>query len=198
LWEVVGGTGFEPDLPIDKISRDDVIRFRDDIVRSGAATPTTQKYLDTLNALFRWAKRERQLLQVNPAEDIRPPRDTRPSDKKGRRPFSPNELRTILAEAKKQWSKSDRERDLLMMLRVLIYTGARPEEIAQLRPCDVRDGVIHINDEDGKLIKNAASIRNVPIHSAIADFEEFARSGQAVGLQKLRGDHRSKSRSPEL
>jgi integrase len=172
--EVVG------DLPIDKVSRDDVIRFRDDIVRSGAAAPTTQKYLDTLNALLRWAKRERQLLQVNPAEDIRPPRDTRPSDKKGRRPFSPNELRTILSEAKKQWSKSDRERDLLMMLRVLIYTGARPEEIAQLRPCDVRDGAIHINDEDGKLIKNTASIRIVPIHSAIIDFEDFARCGDAL------------------
>ena len=67
-----------------------------------------------------------------------------------------------------------------MMLRVLIYTGARPEEIAQLRPCDVRDGVIHINDEDGKLIKNTASIRKVPIHSAIADFENFARCGDAL------------------
>ena len=151
------------------------------------ATPTTQKYLDTLNALFRWAKRERQLLQLNPAEDFRPPRDTRPSDKKGRRPFRPEELRAILVEAKRLWSKSDRERDLLMMLRVLIYTGARPEEIAQLRPCDVRDGVIHINDEDGKLIKNAASIRNVPIHSAIADFEDFARSGHELVFKSFEG-----------
>jgi len=43
-----------------------------------------------------------------------------------------------------------------------IYTGARPLEIVQLRPCDVENGVILINDHGGKLIKNEASIRDVP------------------------------------
>ena len=60
-----------------------------------------------------------------------------------------------------------------MMLRVLIYTGARPEEIAQLRPCDVASGVITIDDSDGKLIKNTKSIREVPVHEAIGDFADI-------------------------
>ena len=165
------------DLPIDQITREEIERYRDNLVSSGVSSPTVQKYLDTLNALFRWAKRERRLMQVNPAEDVRAPRDTRHSDEKGRRPFNPQELKSILTKAQATWSKSDRDIDLLMMLRVLIYTGARPLEIAQLRPCDVENGVISINDHDGKLIKNEASIRNIPIHPAIADFELFAKSG---------------------
>jgi integrase len=86
-------------------------------------------------------------------------------------------LKSILEKAQTTWSKSGRDIDLLMMLRVLIYTGARPLEIAQLRPCDVENGVISINDHDGKEIKNKASIRDIPIHPEIADFEEFAKSG---------------------
>jgi integrase len=173
------------DLPINQITRDHIIRFRDAVVDSGVAAPTVRKYLNTLNALFRWAKRERQLIKDNPAEDVRPPRDTRPSDKMGRWPFSPEELRNILAQAETLWSKEGRDRDLLMMLRVLIYTGARPEEIAQLRPSDVKDGVIYINDEDGKMIKNKASIRKLPIHPAIEDFESFAKSGDKLVFKSL-------------
>ena len=122
---------------------------------------------------------------VNPAEDVRAPRDTRSSDKKGRRPFSSQELKSVLEKAQTTWSKPGRDTDLLMMLRVLIYTGARPLEIAQLRPCDVENGVISINDHDGKLIKNEASIRDVPIHPAIADFELFAKSGGQLAFKSF-------------
>ncbi len=165
------------DLPIDQITREQVEMFRDGLIKSGISATTVQKYLDVLKALFRWAKRERRLIKINPAEDVTAPRDTRSSDKKGRRPFSPQELQTILKAAQAAWSKRGRDRDLLMMLRVLMYTGARPMEIAQLRPCDVQDGVISINDHDGKQIKNEASIRDIPIHPEIADFEKFAKSG---------------------
>ncbi len=164
------------DLPINQITREDVERYRDSLVSNDVSATTVRNFLDTLNALFRWAKSER-LIQVNPAEDVKAPRDTRSSDKRGRGPFNTQELKSILEKAQANWSKPGRDTDLLMMLRVLIYTGARPLEIAQLRPCDVKNGVISINDHEGKQIKNEASIRDVPIHSAIADFELFAKSG---------------------
>lgn len=58
-----------------------------------------------------------------------------------------------------------------MILKLALYTGARINEICQLRKKDIKrvDGVyfIDINVEDGKEIKNLSSIRKVPIHSKI-------------------------------
>ena len=67
------------------------------------------------------------------------------------------------------------------------YQGARREEIAQMRLCDVveLDGewVIRITDEgeDGK-VKNRSSLRNLPIHPAVveAGFLQFVQSRQCA------------------
>jgi integrase len=185
------------DLPIEQITREHIEAFRDGLIKTGISATTVQKYLDVLKALFRWAKRERRLIKINPAEDVSAPRDTRSSDKKGRRPFNTQELKGVLMAAQSAWSKRGRDRDLLMMLRVLLYTGARPMEIAQLRPCDVQDGVISINDHNGKQIKNEASVRDIPIHPAIADFEKFAKSGGKLVFKSFEtiGDRKAEALS---
>jgi len=61
--------------------------------------------------------------------------------------------------------------ELKWLLAILWNTGMRIGEAIQLRPQDYReiDGVkvISINDEDGKSVKNASSIRNIPISEAL-------------------------------
>ncbi|RBQ31240.1 hypothetical protein CRU92_08695 [Arcobacter sp. FW59] len=55
-----------------------------------------------------------------------------------------------------------------------IFTGARPEELAQLRICDIKkseDGVFYleINDEDEKSLKTVNAIRHMPICRQLID-----------------------------
>jgi len=55
--------------------------------------------------------------------------------------------------------------------RILALSGMRLGEVAQLRKCDVREErgvlVFDVNGEDGKVLKNAASERLVPVHSRL-------------------------------
>lgn len=58
---------------------------------------------------------------------------------------------------------------------ILLYTGARREEIAQLSPTDIKqDGQVWYFDitddaETGKRVKNTASKRRVPVHSKLIE-----------------------------
>jgi integrase len=62
------------------------------------------------------------------------------------------------------------------------YSGARPEELAQLAPDDVREyqgiNYFRIHDEGQNNIKNEASYRVVPVHAVLLNrgFLEFVRS----------------------
>ena len=185
------------DLPVEQIEPEHIVTLRKQIAVTGVAPPTVQKILDTIHALLNFAKKQKRLIRVNPAADIKAGRDTRPSTDKGRVPFSPSELRQILELAKSSWTETTRDQDIFMMLRVLIYTGARPEEIAQLRPCDVASGVITIDDSDGKFIKNTKSIREVPIHEAIGDFADYPKPGHRLVFTSFELNQRPHERGIE-
>src|SRR5205814_4112800 len=66
------------------------------------------------------------------------------------------------------------------LLRLCAYTGARIGELAQLRRDDV--GVsgtvpfLSIGEGDGQSVKNAASVRRIPLHKEVADFVEYAKA----------------------
>ncbi|SOE81978.1 Integrase [Caballeronia arationis] len=69
-----------------------------------------------------------------------------------------------------------------------LFTGARLEEIGQLHVSDIkqRDGIwfIDINNEADKSLKNAPSIREVPIHSELMrlGFLDYVQSLPATGM----------------
>jgi Phage integrase family len=71
---------------------------------------------------------------------------------------------------------------------IALCTGARVAEIAQLGPGDVRevDGVwvITITNNDGKLVKTAASVRHIPVHQRLQDL-----GLQVLAADRLRGGH---------
>lgn len=80
---------------------------------------------------------------------------------------------------------------------ILLYTGARREEIAQLSPTDIKqDGPVWYFDitddaETGKRVKNTASKRRTPVHSKLIELGllEFVnrRHGEPLLLPKQQG-----------
>lgn len=101
-----------------------------------------------------------------------------------RSPFSGDPIVEILA-----YAKANRHPETIDHWAPLLaaYQGARHEEIGQMRLCDVieLDGewIMRITDEgeDGK-VKNRSSLRNLPIHPAVAEagFFEFVQSRQCA------------------
>jgi len=106
------------------------------------------------------------------------------AQKRVRLPFSGEQIHEILA-----YVKANRHPETIDHWAPLLaaYQGARREEIAQMRLCDVveLDGewVMRITDEgeDGK-VKNRSSLRNLPIHPTVVDagFLKFVQSRQCA------------------
>jgi integrase len=88
--------------------------------------------------------------------------------KKNKKPFKPEQVAMILEKAAAAWANKP---DLLLALRMLVYSGARSNEICGLRTCDIenKDGVMCIvfREGPGQSIKNEPSQRYIPIHAAV-------------------------------
>ncbi|MGF7160263.1 integrase [Rhodoligotrophos appendicifer] len=131
------------------------------------APSSAAKHLRCVKALLSFAASE-GLIESNPASDIRIHRGKgghAETVANKRRSLAPSELETILVKAEDEWKDDDQA---LWFLRVLIYTGARGEEIAQLAPGDIKRiggvHVIHIHDLGTNKVKTASSVRTVPVH----------------------------------
>ncbi|TKA94978.1 hypothetical protein FAZ78_19290 [Cereibacter changlensis] len=147
--------------------------------RGEPLSPTSiTKRLDTIKALMAFAKRS-GYTTTNPATDIAPPKDTRPKVQRSWKALTLPEVRLLVAASSARWAvKSPRRHDMATALQILIWSGARGEEACQLRRSDVdlERRVLRITDtpdddeEDDarpRLMKNANSVREVPIHSAL-------------------------------
>ncbi len=133
--------------------------------------------LDSIKALLSYAA-SADLIPANPAVHVKPPRDTRPKTAQSWKSFEPQEVKKLLKVATALWTEKregDRRDDLITALHCLVWTGARPEEICQLRreDVDLARRVINItNDASGddarpRMLKNARSVREIPIHSQL-------------------------------
>lgn len=171
------------DLPLGEVTKRHVVEYvehwqaqtRKD---STPYSPTSiSKRLDSIKALFAYAVAADHL-DANPAAGVKAPRDTRPKTAKSWKSFERAEVQKLVTVATDLWSSrrasrnEGRRDDLVTALHVLIWTGARPEEICQLRRSDVdlAEGAITItNDETddaarARTVKNENSNRQVPIH----------------------------------
>lgn len=173
-------------------------------------SPVTQAtYLDTLRGILRLAELKR-LLPHNPAETLRPlRRDTERAEDK-RPPFSLDQIKAFFASAFYEscapdapipYGKPDREWRYWLPL-LSIFTGARPNELCQMLPGDVKcsatgtwylDVVASFDDDDlgitqpGKTLKTATSRRKIPIHPELLElgFVEFAKARQQTKAERL-------------
>ncbi|MGE0853423.1 MAG: hypothetical protein AB7O44_28055 [Hyphomicrobiaceae bacterium] len=83
-------------------------------------------------------------------------------------PFSPLQLRHILYWAKAARWGGKRHDDYMLALRMLIWTGARSNEVCQLRSTDIAtvEGVpcVRFREGEGQSLKNKSSRRDIPLH----------------------------------
>lgn len=168
--------------PVERITRQDVLAFKDKLLAEGQSVTNTNMKLSRLRTLLGWAY-QNDLAPANVAQGV----NVKASDSgKGRRlPFELDELQAIFASP--VYADGDRPKggkgEASYWLPLLgLFTGARLEEIGQLRVSDVQlreypdqDGAmlagwfLHIteatdNRGQANRIKNAASERVVPLH----------------------------------
>jgi integrase len=154
---------------------------------------TRNNYCDTLNYIFKYAgKRGR----FSKAEEDNPFHDQR-SKKVGKSSYSPftiDQLRTLFAALPREIkpAKHSPESALPWVAAVALYTGARLEEIAQLKTSDVREEgangatvtIIDVHNGGSNKLKNESSARFIPVHSELvrAGFLDYVKALRAGPL----------------
>ena len=183
------------DKPLGEVTRADLREYQAKLRarpgRRGAmlSDATVTKLQSYVTGLFRWAHAG-EILDNNPAPSILKPARAALSDDEQRDAFSDEDLRTIFGGDFGDNRESRPERYWIPLL--MLYTGARNEEVAQLHVADVRgvEGVwvIDINmDTADKTLKNKFSKRQVPLHSVLAarGFLQYVEEAKRAGHARL-------------
>jgi integrase len=163
-----------PGLFVETTSKAHIMQWRDALLKDNQAPGTIDKKLSYLRAVFNVAV-ENDLISVSPCKGVMPPKG--PSGK-SRIPFSIDDLHVLF--------KSNVYRGLrpvggggeaaFWLPLIALYTGARLEELAQLRRGDITledpmGWYFEISDEDeGASVKTASGRRRVPIHRELHKF----------------------------
>lgn len=154
------------------VKPDHVRQWRDELALTHTAVSAT-KHLEALNAIFR-AARSVGVVDTVPGDGIAATEaEKRPfADATRKRAFSAEDVAKIFTAAE------DETPDFNWMVRLLAYHGARSGELAQLRVEDIKTvngvPVLSIHDRQGS-VKNAHSVRDIPIHPACVGIVDYAR-----------------------
>ncbi|WP_239200548.1 tyrosine-type recombinase/integrase [Thalassobius sp. Cn5-15] len=166
------------------------------------APTTVQQRLEKMSAILEFATSV-DAVEYNVAKAVKAPKDKRPIGDQTYKPFTKAEIRKLVEVATQIWTerkyqahrtRMSRVTDSITALHMLIWTGARPEEICQLRLADVdleRRGIIITNESDDlgvrrRILKNEESVRGIPIHHrllpSLEEHIEYIRSVSNSGL----------------
>ncbi|WP_422033972.1 DUF6538 domain-containing protein [Reyranella sp.] len=147
----------------------DLRRWRDHLRTNDCKAKTiNESCIAPLKAIFAAAEAE-DVLKVNPFASLKIALKEDKTKEKPRRPYTDTEAAKLLKAARK------RPDALRWLTWLLAYTGARINELAQLRKEDVmKAGTIPFlrfttSDAKGHEIKTSSSRRDVPIHKALVD-----------------------------
>jgi integrase len=145
-------------------TRAGVQAHRDVLLRDGLAVATVNQHLAIIAAFLRWAGSKEDLSGLR----LKAPSCRRAATQ--RAAFTDAEVVRLLKAT--EWKARTPSQQWLPLL--MAYTGARPEELAQLQCRDVqRVGTTLVLNlatiEDGQRRKNEASRRLVPVHSQLMD-----------------------------
>ena len=181
------------DLPARAVTQAHVRQLKTSLLTSTSkrtgkpmAPATVQKWLNALRSVLSWGKRE-GYLTTNPAEGITVSAKTDPEE--GRQPYSADDLKKLFSRDACDARKEKPAHTWLPFLA--LYTGARLEELGQLRVSDVREeeGVpfLAIEGGDGKKLKTRSSRRRIPIHPELIrlGFLAFVESQREAGYDRL-------------
>ncbi|WP_157234722.1 site-specific integrase [Methylosinus sp. LW4] len=164
---------------------------------------TAKKHYGAFKTICKFAKSEGYSPR-NPAIEIEWVAEKvkfRVARKKKRLTFSIDQVKSILAECDKLPLNNHKKLDLYWFTRLMLWTGARPEELAQLVPDNIVEIVgipcVQINDAlPHQKIKTANAERDVPIHRTLIEdgFLDFvkARKAQKLLFSTLKADKRGR------
>ena len=148
-----------------ELDRKGVAAFREELVGEGLKVKTINDYLVTLGSFAKYLV-NRGELEANPVtgQTLKTSRDPQAE----RLAFQPDEVAALLAYVDSHAPKEGYK----LFLRTMAYTGARNEEVAQLRPRDVYvEGEVRVFDmatlDESQKRKTAASRRLIPVHSSL-------------------------------
>jgi integrase len=191
--EITGG-----DRPIQSITREECRQYKEVLMRFPRAMTASQrkrpvlevinelgagpayqplsassinKYLHGLAHLFAWAIDQGFYHGDNPVQrmTIRQRGEHAPKEHMA---FMSDELRMIFSHEKFR-AQATRHPERYWLTLILLYSGSRREEIAQLALVDIKqqDGVLYFNitEGEGQALKNQGSRRRVPIHSHLIE-----------------------------
>jgi hypothetical protein len=188
-----------PERTLESVTKEDVRRFRDALQQGKrpAGPETVNEYLDRyVGGLMVWARRN-EYISGNPARGLRLPVRV---DLKGKRhPFTDEELARIFSGDYERLSGID-----YWLPLVLLHTGARNEEGAQLAVGDVErladDGTtLPFDSPQGtpcfriraaypwQRLKTPQSERTIPLHPALVElgFLDFVAEVRRAGHERL-------------
>jgi integrase len=169
------------DRLIKDVTKGDVRLFREALLRGDSkqhqgrgrlAPATVNKYLGLLASVFAWATDKAGLLDVNPAKGIgkvgRNGQQHEGQETK-RQPFTDANLKTLFSSALYTDPAMKAKRPALFWVYpMMLYSGARLEEVMGLRVQDMReiDDVLCfvIESREDRRLKNISSRRTIPVH----------------------------------
>ena len=190
------------DLPVRSLTQAHVRMLKDRLLSTprrggegGTLSPATvKKNLSGLKAVLSWAQSNGYITH-NPAEKMTVA-TAKNLDDTGRIPYSADDLRVIFAEGQRTigatyFSTRTYTGADYWLPWLGLYTGARLEELGQLRTADVRheEGVDYLAIEpgDGKRVKTRSSKRRVPVHPELIKlgFLDFVSAQRVAGRVRL-------------
>ncbi len=190
------------DISLAKVEKVHVLKFKNSLVSRGQTSANIKVKLSRLRTIFSYAA-SNAIIQTNPAEGVTVL--VKGDEGTPRIPFSAASLKLLFggpvhaAGVRPSGGKGEAAYWLPLLA---IYTGARLEELGQLRVIDLIDEsyptegdafamekFIHIqSDADDNLkVKNAGSVRKVPVHGELArsGFLRFVEHQKATGQERL-------------
>jgi integrase len=168
------------DLDYRNVTKQHIAEWRDHL--ETITTPIMARHhLKYLRSMFAAAVAEDQRSD-NPANDVRA-RGKIESKQEPGRPFTGDQIRLILDKAAEVRFGGKRHGEVLWMLKLMLWTGARPKEISQLRKADVYAEasvpLIHIRARHAEQTLKTGRARRIPLHPAIAaDFVAYADASE--------------------
>lgn len=189
--------------PVDHLTRQDVLTFKSKLLEEGQTLANIKQKLSRLRTLLQWAA-DNGHAPNNVAHGITV-KDTQAAKNK-RKPFDLPALNAIFASpvyAKGERPMQGRGEAAYWIPLVALFTGARMEELGQLRPSDVvemtypdPDGteqrgwfisLTEVEGEDGTELKTAESERLIPVHPQLQQlgFVAFAKAASDQGRERL-------------
>jgi integrase len=159
------------------------------------APKTFNTKIDVISSMFEYAS-QRGYIEKNPAKGLRLPENANNKswadiEAKKKIPYTPSELKSLFSSP--LFTSPDRKApERFWIPLVALYTGARREEICQLRVADIIEDTgipcFNITDqEEDQKVKTKAAIRKVPIHPQLTalGFLQYVENLRANGKGRL-------------